>query len=203
MKSFGREDEDPRALTSEGHLDSLGLCIFLAFIRNFNTDCSLVILDDVVATIDSGHRQRICDLLLEEFKDYQVIITTQDGIWYRELAASQRALGLDNEFLNLEIAGWSLETGPRIDKFMPRIEEIEQRLETNDKVAAGNETRGYLEWLLKRMALATNALVPAGNWQSGTVADLEPSIRKRMQTLLVDPTHVASLDGAFSNLERT
>jgi DNA repair exonuclease SbcCD ATPase subunit len=28
IESFGRKGEDPRALTSEGHLDSLGLCIF-------------------------------------------------------------------------------------------------------------------------------------------------------------------------------
>ena len=38
MESFGREGEDPRALTSEGHLDSLGLCIFLGFVKKFNED---------------------------------------------------------------------------------------------------------------------------------------------------------------------
>jgi len=48
IDSFGREGEDPRALTSEGHLDSLGLCIFLAFVKRFNEGCSLMILDDVV-----------------------------------------------------------------------------------------------------------------------------------------------------------
>jgi hypothetical protein len=203
IKSFGREDEDPRALTSEGHLDSLGLCIFLAFVRNFNADCTLIILDDVVTTIDSGHRKRICDLLLEEFKDYQIVITTQDGIWYRELAATQRALRLEDAFLNLEIASWSLETGPRIERFMPRIEEIEYRLQANDKIAAGNETRTYLEWLLKKIALATNASVPAVNWQSGTVGDLEPSVRGRMRSLIADSTYVALLEAAFSNLEKT
>ena len=154
MRSFGRDDEDPRAFTSEGHLDSLGLCIFLAFVKSFNVDCNLVLLDDVVTTIDSGHRQRVCDLLLSEYSGYQMVITTHDAIWYREFAAAQRALGHDGAFLNLEIASWSLEAGPCIDKFLPRIELIERRIQANDKTGAGNEARQYLEWLLKQTASA-------------------------------------------------
>ncbi len=62
IESFGKKDEDPRAFTSEGHLDSLGLCIFFAFIKNFHQQCSLIILDDVVTTVDAGHRENICKL---------------------------------------------------------------------------------------------------------------------------------------------
>lgn len=57
--SFGRQ-EDPRALTSEGHLDSLGLCIFLAFVKKFNEGCSLIVLDDVVT---KGKRVGSCTFL--------------------------------------------------------------------------------------------------------------------------------------------
>ncbi|GAH88873.1 unnamed protein product, partial [marine sediment metagenome] len=85
MESFGREGEDPRALTSEGHLDSLGLCIFLGFVKKFNEGCSLIVLDDVVSTVDAKHRENICKLLFEEFRDQQIIITTQDGVWYEQL----------------------------------------------------------------------------------------------------------------------
>ena len=85
IESFGREGEDPRALTSEGHLDSLGLCIFLAFVKKFNQDCSLIILDDVVTTVDSKHRNHICKLLIEEFQEKQMIVTTHDNLWYEQL----------------------------------------------------------------------------------------------------------------------
>jgi hypothetical protein len=203
MTSFGRKDEDPRALTSEGHLDSLGLCIFLAFVKNFNGGCQLLVLDDVVATIDSGHRQRICDLLVDEFRDYQVIITTQDGIWYRELAAAQRAAALENSFLNLEIASWSLDAGPQIDRLMPRNEEIERRLQANDKAGAGNEARSYLEWLLKKIALNTNASVPVAQWQSGTVGDLEPAVKARILKMPADADYLGRLGTCFQDLEKT
>ncbi len=47
MDSFNRTGEDPRALTSEGHLDTLRICIFLAFVKKFNEGCPLIILDDL------------------------------------------------------------------------------------------------------------------------------------------------------------
>ena len=66
MDFHNREKEDPRAFNSEGHLDSLGLCIFLAFVKRFNAAFPLMVLDDVVSSIDAGHRQHICKLLFEE-----------------------------------------------------------------------------------------------------------------------------------------
>ncbi len=203
ISSFGRPDEDPRALTSEGHLDSLGLCIFLAFVRSFHNDCTLVILDDVITTIDSGHRRRVCDLLFGEFEDYQLVITTHDGIWYQELAAAQRALKIDGNFINAQITDWDLDNGPCVARFMPRLERIQERLAASDKTGAANLTRQYLEWLLKIMALNTNAPVPIGNWLSGTVRDLEPHSRKRILALVQDKEYAARLEHAFQELEKT
>ncbi len=78
MSYYDREDEDPRGFNSEGHLDSLGLCIFLAFVKHFNAGFPLMVLDDVVSSIDARHRSHICDLPLEEFSDYQLFVTTHD-----------------------------------------------------------------------------------------------------------------------------
>lgn len=59
IESFGRGGEYPRALISEEHLDSLGLCIFLAFVKKFNEDCTLVVLDDIVSIIDQAFRSSL------------------------------------------------------------------------------------------------------------------------------------------------
>jgi DNA repair exonuclease SbcCD ATPase subunit len=72
------KEEDPRAFSSEGHLDTLGLCIFLAFIKVFHKNCSLIVLDDIVSTVDIPHREKIARLLFENFQDKQFIITTPD-----------------------------------------------------------------------------------------------------------------------------
>jgi hypothetical protein len=113
MDFYGREDEDPRAFASEGHLDSLGLCIFLAFARRFNADWPLLVLDDVVATVDAAHKVRVARLLLDEFGDRQLFITTHDSRWFRELQRLQEETG-HTDMRNLAIESWSLETGPRI-----------------------------------------------------------------------------------------
>lgn len=75
----------PMGHYSEGHLDSMGLCIFLALIKKFNSDLKLIVLDDVLTSIDSGHRLRVARLIANEFKDYQIILTTHDEFWANEL----------------------------------------------------------------------------------------------------------------------
>ncbi len=113
MGFHGRQDEDPRAFASEGHLDSLGLCIFLAFVKRFNGDWPLLVLDDVVASVDAAHKARIARLLFRDFGDRQLLVTTQDSRWFLELRRAQREENIDN-CRNLVIESWSVESGPKV-----------------------------------------------------------------------------------------
>ena len=203
MESFGREGEDPRALTSEGHLDSLGLCIFLGFVKKFNEGCSLLVLDDVVSTVDAKHRENICKLLLEEFKEKQLIITTHDEVWYDQLCAFQRAYGLDGSFKNLAITKWDVENGPTIDPYKVRWEKIRERIDAGDKTGAGNAGRQYLEWLLKHICEVTNAPVPVKDWESGMVHGILPHTKKRLKDLIKEDEFRATISKAFQDLETT
>jgi len=203
IESFGREGEDPRALRSEGYLDSLGLCIFLAFVKKFNEGCPLIVLDDVVTTVDATHRENICKLLLREFGGKQLIITTHDGLWYEQLRACQRAYGMDGNFKNLSIIGWNIDAGPIIIPYKPRWERIQEKIASGDKRGAGNEGRQYLEWLLKQICDVTNAPVPVKNWQRGMVGDLLPHAEKRLDALVKDEPYKTRVSLAFTELKRT
>lgn len=110
----GRNEEDPRAFGSDGHLDSLGLCIFLAFVRRFNGDWPLLVLDDVVSSVDTAHKQRVSTLLFEEFGDRQLFITTHDSRWFNDLRRAQAQAGRETSTRNLVIDSWSLRDGPAI-----------------------------------------------------------------------------------------
>lgn len=114
MGFYGRGEEDPRAFGSEGHLDSLGLCIFLAFVRRFNGDWPLLVLDDVVPSIDAPHKQRVATLLFQEFGDHQLFITTHDARWFNDLRRAQQETGREQETKNLVIDSWSLDEGPKV-----------------------------------------------------------------------------------------
>ena len=54
------------------------------FNKHFN-DLHLIVLDDVLTTVDETHKDKIARLLLEEFNDYQFIITAHNKEWVDEL----------------------------------------------------------------------------------------------------------------------
>jgi len=203
MESFGREGVDPRALTSEGHLDSLGLCIFLGFVKKFNEKCSLIVLDDVVSTVDAKHRKNICKLLFQEFNDKQLIMTTHDGVWYEQLRAAQRAHGVDGNWNNLVITGWDVENGPTVRPYKVRWERIQEKIEAGDKAGAGNEGRRYLEWVLERVCETIR--VPIVFKTSGPygIGDLLLPSKKRIAKLVKDEAFKNEVLEIFQDLEST
>jgi hypothetical protein len=186
MDFHDRTHEDPRAFNSEGHLDSLGLCVFLAFVKRFNMGFPIIALDDVVSSIDSGHRQRICTLLFDEFPDVQFFITTHDYIWFEELRSIQRACGKEHKFKNLQILDWSLEDGPRLDKYKPRWERIREKLDNVDKDGAAGDTRKELEAFLLEASICLMTPIPLRRDGKYTVADLHDPLIARIKKLVPD-----------------
>ena len=76
---YGRGLLPSHALHSEGHQDSMGLCLFLALNKYLTRGAiHVIVLDDVVMSIDSNHRRSVCKFLREHFRDRQFIITTHD-----------------------------------------------------------------------------------------------------------------------------
>lgn len=105
--------EDPRGRYSEGHIDSLGLCLFLAIRRLHHRQdptFSVLVLDDVLHSVDGAHRRETANLIFEEFADHQVIVTTHDPLWFEnlKLAASRKG----RRFARYRFSGWSLSAGP-------------------------------------------------------------------------------------------
>jgi hypothetical protein len=201
IESFGSK-EDPRAFSSEGHLDSLGLCIFLAFMKKFNRSCTFIVLDDVVTTIDAQHRELICDLLFEQFKDYQLFITTHDTLWYEQLCAHQRAFRIEGNFKNMEIIRWTLENGPMVEPYKTRWDKIENRIKSGDKTGAASEGRRCLEWLLKRICERIMAK-PIFKTSGYTVSDLFTPVRRRIEELVKDAQFKEKVLKIFQELEAT
>lgn len=56
LEAHGEIISPPRLLLSESHMNSLGLCLFLAAAREFNTATRFLVLDDIVNSFDADHR---------------------------------------------------------------------------------------------------------------------------------------------------
>jgi recombinational DNA repair ATPase RecF len=99
----------PQALHSEGHQDSMGIALFFALNSYLVKNAiEVIVLDDVVMSIDSSHRRGVCELLELFSSSRQFIITTHDSAWGKQLRA-QGIVGADNL---IHFANWNIETGP-------------------------------------------------------------------------------------------
>lgn len=156
---FGDDDSDPRSFASEGHIDTLGLCIFLAFVTKFNR-YNFIILDDIISTVDLNHKERIIRLLIEKFKDYTFIITTHNKLWFEQLKRLTRSYSVGHNFTFLDIKGWDKEDGPLMSKNYSINKRIQRYIEDDDAEAAGNAIRRHLEYVLNEICKINGILLP-------------------------------------------
>jgi len=172
--------KDPRAFLSEGHLDSLGLCLFLAAVRIFNPPGTLLVLDDVLTSIDKEHRRRVGELLFTEFKDFQIILTTHDEHWNELLQSSARAMGLQNQWQYIQINGWAVDTGPVLSVADSSWEFIAANLTEANYRNLGGPFRVVLEDFLTRTSvkvelrvrLKSDGKYTAGDFVLAGIADV-------------------------------
>lgn len=189
--------KDPRAFLSEGHLDSLGLCLFLAAVRIFNPPGTLLVLDDVLTSIDKEHRRRVGELLFTEFRDFQIILTTHDDHWNELLQSSARAMGLQNQWQYIQINGWTVDSGPILSVTDNSWEFITKNLtEANYRNLSG-PFRVILEDFLARSATKIELKVrfrADGKHTAGDfiLAGIAEELRKRL--VKADPANKAAIE---------
>jgi energy-coupling factor transporter ATP-binding protein EcfA2 len=85
LKFFGVEQPSPRLTLSEGHRNSLGLCIFLALSRCGDSETRPIFLDDVVSSWDREHRGMLTGILNGGLGNRQIFLFTHDREWFHEL----------------------------------------------------------------------------------------------------------------------
>ena len=198
IDSFGQSGQDPRAYSSEGHLDSLGLVIFLAFAKEFQGACNLLVLDDVVSSVDTQHRQRICGLLSDEFADWQLIVTTHDQMWFEQLWQNAVASDRTGKISRQSIVRWSRALGPTVMPYLSGRERIEEYLGQGDKDAAGFLARIYLESVLKATGETIGTLVRYKKNDKYMIGELRNAANSRLGSMPEGPLKAAlklALDG--------
>lgn len=120
----------PQSLYSESHLDTLGICIFLALAKKYNDGNTLLILDDVVMSVDENHLDRFIDLLHEETTSFShILITTHYRPW-KDRYRFSRAPSHHVHFI--ELRPWSINSGIKFQNGKIDIEELNKALTSND-----------------------------------------------------------------------
>ncbi len=151
---YGRGLHPPLALHSEGHQDTMGICLYLALAEHLTKDkIYLTVLDDVVMSVDSLHRRQICTLLKKYFPDRQFLITTHDKTWARELQTE----GVVERSNSIEFTRWTLEGGPCLEIDADLWDRIETDLSKQDVPTAAFRLRNGSERFFEHICDALKA----------------------------------------------
>lgn len=129
--AFGEQkDIQPQPYYSESHLDTLGLCIFLALAKRGEAKRTVVVLDDVLGSVDQQHLKLTLDMLLEEADSFsQIVITTH----YRPLRNRFiRSRTGSSKVDLLDLKSWTLDKGIRSLAPNLAIDELEALLDDDD-----------------------------------------------------------------------
>lgn len=171
----------PHALHSEGHQDSMGLCLYLALAEELTKGTvDLLVLDDVMMSVDSGHRRRLCQLLGTSFPDRQLLITTHDKTWANQLKYE----GVASSKRTIEFFSWDIDTGPRVSCEAGMWDRIADDLEANDVPSAAARLRRGSEGFFAAVCDSLGADVTyklSGRWELG---DFLPAAMSRYGKLL-------------------
>ncbi|MDP2996410.1 MAG: AAA family ATPase [Bryobacterales bacterium] len=205
--SFETQDDiPPQAYYSESHLDTLGICIFLALAERYASGDRIIVLDDVLTSTDQGHLDRFIELIHDECAvQRQVVLTTH----YRPLRDRYRyAHGPLANVQLIELLPWTRARGVRHTNTKPEIDDLRRLLtdEPLDRQALASKAGVLLEATLDKITLLYGCRVrrkPSGDYTLGELLDgLESKLRKRLQTgaePLQGPVNLAeALDGLAS-----
>ena len=171
----------PAAYHSEGHQDGMGVCLYLALMKRVLGDrFRFAVLDDVVMSVDQGHRKQFCALLKTRFPDTQFIITTHDKVWAKQMQTE----GLVDSKGGIVFHGWSVQTGPIFEQISDAWQQIETDLAKNDVPAAAARLRRHLEYVSAELADQLGAKPAYRGDFSYDLGDLLPAVIGRHGELL-------------------
>lgn len=203
---FDGEKYPPNAVHSEGHQDSMGICLFFALSKKIaNDNLGLILLDDVVMSIDIDHRISFCNLLKKEFPDKQFVITTHDYIWRKELE-QQQIVTSENVFY---FKAWDITKGPLLAKSNDIWERIFDDLSSGSKNEAAYLLRYYLEEFSADICARYHLLVPyssTARWSleekfSPTHSFFKASLKAARESLVSYSRDTSSIDELIKKYE--
>ncbi len=195
---LSKQDQPPHAYFSESHLDSLGLCIFLALAALREPERTLVVMDDVLGSIDEPHVDRLIEMLYDESKKFKhTVITTHYQPWREKF----RWGWLKNGQCELmELGQWDASTGMATAKLSQSpLLELRQHLASSPPVlqSACASAGVLLEAICDYLTARYECDVPRKKGKL-TLGDMLPRICDKKLTAALR-TEVKQVDGSYIN----
>jgi recombinational DNA repair ATPase RecF len=179
----------PQQLFSEAYQDLLALLFFVAVSRKASErgQAKVMLLDDVLQSVDSKVRHTFVAYLLDELADWQLIFTVHDRLWRDQLRdlfdASRHA------YVNHSIQHWSFSEGPKLAK--PNVDSLDRDLRAAISNAEPRTTAllagQLLEVLCNQLTWRLSLQVTRREGDRYTLGDLWPVVHQRLAGTAAEP----------------
>lgn len=174
----GKSGRPPQAYFSQSHLDTLGLCIFLALAGLDDPANTILVLDDVIASVDEPHTDRLIEMLYAETVRFRhCIITTHYGPWKHKLRWGWLKSGHCHF---VELSRWTTTDGMKLIRSVPDVERLRALLAESppDPQLVCAKAGVILEAALDFLTQVYECAVPRKVDQRYTLGDLLPAVRR-------------------------
>jgi hypothetical protein len=190
----GQAGAPPQAYFSDSHLDTLGLCVFLALAALDGPERTILVLDDILASVDEPHVERLIEMLYAEaIKFRHCAITTHYRPWKQKLRWGWLKNG---QCQFIELTKWTNKNGLTLIKSVPDAERLRLLLAeaAPDPQLICAKAGVILEASLDFLTQLYECSCPRRQSGLYTLGDLLPCINKKLrQSLQVE---VMSKDAA-------
>ncbi len=182
---FSGKDVPPPAYFSQSHLDTLGLCVFLALALRDKPNTKILILDDVLGSVDEPHVERVIGMIYgvsEKFR--HTIITTHYRPWREKFRWGE--LKPDQQCQFVELVPWTMTEGLRSKSTLPEIARLKKLLGEDDPdiQAIAGKAGVILEEILDYLTLKYGCAVPRRHGDAYTLGDLLPNVSGKLLAAL-------------------
>ncbi len=199
---LGKGGAPPQAYFSDSHLDTLGLCVFLSLVRREKPEETILVLDDVLGSVDEPHVERLIEMLYEEANKFrQCIITTHYRPWKEKFRWGWLKNG---QCQFVELKKWTLDGGISLTQSIPDIERLKMLLEETppDVQLVCAKAGVVLEAALEFLTVTYECQVPRRASGRYTLGDLLPAIDKKLRAALKVEHKKEEPDGTVTYIEK-
>lgn len=180
-----KSDVPPQAYYSESHLDTLGICVFLALAKYFKDEQPVVVLDDVLTSADSVHMDRLIQLLHDEADNFhQLIITTHYRPWFDRYRYPHPSIASKVQLIQL--LHWSIPRGIQHSRTRLSVEDLQELLkkEPLERQSLASRSGILLEGVLDHLTLLYGCNIPRKAIPNYTLIELMRALNTKLRNAL-------------------
>lgn len=182
--SFCGSECTPQAYFSDSHLDTLGLCILLALAARDSAAETILVLDDVLGSIDEPHVDRLIEMLYDVTTRFRhCVITTHYRPWKQKLRWGWLRNG---QCQFVELTRWTVSGGLTLIRSTPDVERLRLLLAESpaDAQLVCAKAGVILEAVLDFLTQLYQCAVPRRPDGTYTLGDLLPAVGKKLRQSL-------------------